>query len=180
MELDHHRAASIAGLREERTEEVGERADAFRAHLTSLSQREAVASSPAAKNPFVLKKLTQKHKDMAVLSLQGLSREKVGEYCGCTPEYVTMICKQPLVRAFIADIEAHLDLKLRGLYDKSIDAINAGLTSPKVSDKLAAAQLQLGTIGKLKAAPSDSNQTAEDVVAAMLIQGNNVQVNIKK
>ena len=180
MRLDGHAAASVAALREDRTEEVGERADAFRAHLTSLSMQETTPTIPAAKNPFVLKKLSQKHKDMITLSLQGLSREKVGEYCGCTPEYVTMICKQPLARAYLADIEAHLDLKLRGMYEKSINAIDSGLTSPKVSDKLAAAQLHLGTIGKLKAVATDSKETAEDVVTAMLIQGNNVQVNVKR
>lgn len=140
------------------------------------------ASSKSAvvlgKNPWVLKRLTQRHRDMVTLSLQGLSREKVGEYCGCTPEYVTMINKQPLARAYIAELESHMDLRLRGLYERSLDALQAGLTSPKISDKLAAAQIQLRAIGKTEPGPDDSKQTAEDVVSAMLIQGTNVQVNV--
>ena len=138
------------------------------------------APKPDTKNPFVLKKLSQKHKDMVMLSLQGLSREKVAEYCGCTPEYVTMINKQPLARAYIADLEGHLDLKLRGMYEKSIDAIKDGLNSPRVSDKLAAASLHLETIGKRTPRVDEGKESAEDVVSAMLISGNNVQVNIKK
>ena len=117
---------------------------------------------------------------MVTLSLQGLSREKVAEYCGCTPQYVTMINKQPLARALRADLEQHLDLRLRGLYERSLDALQEGLTSPKISDKLAAAQIQLRAIGKDVPGPDDSKQTAEDVVSAMLIQGNNVQVNINR
>lgn len=137
-------------------------------------------AATVAKNPWVLKRLSGKHKDMIVLSLQGLTRDKVAEYCGCTPEYVTMINKQPLARAYIADLEAHLDLRLRGLYEHSINAISDGLKSPKVSDRLAAASLHLETIGKRTPVSDDSVQTAEDVVGAMLIQGSNVQVNIRR
>lgn len=137
------------------------------------------ADVPApVKNPWILKKLTQVHKDAITLSMQGLSREKVAEFCGKTPAWVTLVCKQPLARAYIADLEAHADLRLRGLYEKSITAIDTALTSPKVSDRLAAAQLQLGTMGKLKPDLNEGKETAEDIVSAMLIQGNNVQVNI--
>ena len=180
MRLDNHSPASVALLRGEKTEEVQEAADAFRDHLTAISHRDTPTTPvPSGGNPFILKKLTQLHKDAAVLSLQGLSREKVAEFCGRTPEWVTLICKQPLVKAYIADIEAHLDMKLRGMYEKSIDAIGAGLNSSKVSDKLAAAQLHLGTIGKLKSNNVEGRESAEDVVAAMLIQGSNVQINMK-
>ncbi len=130
------------------------------------------------KNPWILKRLSQKHKDMITLSLQGLDREKVGEFCGCTPQYVTMVNRQPLARVFIAELESHLDLRLRGLYERSLDALQAGLTSPKIADKLAAAQIQLKAIGKAEPGPDSAKQTAEDVVSALLIQGSNVQINV--
>ena len=167
-------------MRDGLEEGVQERAGAFHEHLTTLSYQDNSAAPVREKNPFILKRITQRHKDMAVLSLQGLSRGKVAEFCGCTPEYITMINKQPLIRAYIADLEAHADLRLRGLYEKSISAIDAGLTSPKISDKLAAAQLQLSTIGKLKPSEDIGKETAEDVVSAMLIQGSNVQINVRK
>jgi hypothetical protein len=131
-------------------------------------------------SPWILKRLTQLHKDAITLSLQGLPREKVAEFCNRTPAWVTMVCKQPLARLFMKDLEQHLDLRLRGLYEKSINAIEAGLTGPRISDKLAAAQLHLTTIGKMKPPPDESKETAEDVVAAMLVQGTNVQVNINR
>lgn len=138
------------------------------------------SSAQVQKNPWILKRLSQKHKDMIALSLQGLDREKVGEYCGCTPQYVTMINRQPLAREYIADLESHMDLRLRGLYSRSLDALQAGLSSPRISDKLAAAQIQLRAIGKEVPGPDDSKQTAEDIVGAMLVQGTNVQVNINR
>jgi hypothetical protein len=140
--------------------------------------RELPSKQPGQKNPWVLKRLSQKHKDMVTLSLQGLDREKVAEFCGCTPQYVTMINKQPLARILIAELESHLDLRLRGMYVKSLNALDKALTSPKIADQLAAAQIQLKAIGKSEPGPDDSKQTAEDVVSAMLIQGSNVQVNI--
>lgn len=130
-----------------------------------------------AKNPWILKRLKQIHKDAAVLSMQGLSREKVAEFCGKTEAWVTLVCKQPLVQAYISELEAHADLRLRGMYEKSLDALDAGFASPKISDKLAAAGMQLRAIGKDVHDPSENKQTAEDVVSAMLIQATNVQVN---
>lgn len=145
------------------------------------SQGTTNATIPGGKNPWVLKHLKQIHKDAISLSLTGkLSREQVAEYCGKTPAWVTLILKQPLAREYIKELEDFLDLRLRGLYEKSVAAIDAGLSSPKVSDKLAAATLQLRTIGKLDPADSGAAQTAEDVVAAMLIQGDNVQVNFNR
>jgi hypothetical protein len=151
--------------------------------MRGLAELALVPSAPrlpvaaGTPNPWVLKRLTQRHKDMIVLSLQGLEREKVAEYCGCTPQYVTMINRQPLARAYIAELEQHLDLRLRGMYSKSLDAIDAGLKSPKISDKLAAAQIHLRALGKDVPGPDTSKQTAEDVVGAMLVQGTNVQIN---
>jgi len=143
----------------------------------SAPSRAAARIIPA--NAFILKRLTQKHKDMITLSLQGLSREKVGEYCGCTPQYVTMINKQPLARAYIADIEQHLDMRLRGMYEKSITTIeNVMVNGRKDTDRLAAAALQLDAIGKRKLDGDEGKETAEDVVAAMLVQGENVQINV--
>ena len=133
-----------------------------------------------ASNPFVLKRLSNKHKNMVALSRQGMSRDSVAEYCGCTPQYVTMILKQPLARAYIADLEVHLDTRLRGLYEKSVNVIADVLDNGKNADRLAAAQIQLEAIGKRKLDPSEGKQTAEDIVSAMLIQNSNVQVNISK
>jgi hypothetical protein len=183
MKLAKHSPAAIAEMRDDLSPDVQETAERFSTHLTIVPESEvrSTASSlplPPARNPFLLKKLTQKHKDMVVLSLQGLSRDKVAEVCGCTPEYVTMIARQPLAKAYIAELEEHMDLRLRGLYEKSIDAIQAGLASPKVSDKLAAAQIQMAAVGKSELPAGKDNQTAEDVVGAMLIQAGSVQVNI--
>ena len=180
MLLSKHRPAAVAEMRDDLSPDVQETADRFAGHLTIVqpeSPATALPSSPKA-NPFILKKLTQKHKDMVVLSLQGLSRDKVAEVCGCTPEYVTMINKQPLARAYIADLEEHLDLRLRGMYERSLDAIKDGLTSPKISDRLAAAQIQMAATGKSELSSGKDSQTAEDVVGAMLIQAGSVQVNI--
>lgn len=140
---------------------------------------EQAPTTGGGKPPIILKKLSNKHKEMISLALQGKPREYIGQACKCRPEYVTFIMRQPLARAYIAEIEEHLDSRLRGMYNKSLDAIEDGLGAGRVSDRLAAAKLQLTAIGKVKPDKENDRESAEDVVGAMLqVAAGNVTINV--
>lgn len=131
---------------------------------------------------WVLKKLSQKHKHIIALHLQGVSRFDIGSVCGCTPEYVSMVVKQPLAQEYLRQVEAHMDEQLRVAGIRGTEVLLEKLDSTDEEIQLKAARLALESQGKLK--PSDSKQkSAEDVVASLLahattvIVGTNVQVN---
>ena len=132
-----------------------------------------------------MKKLSQKHKSIIALHAQGVSRIDISDVCGCTPEFVSMVVAQPLAKQYLRELELYMDSRLQTLYGKSIDVIQDGLDGSATDTQLKAARLQLEVTGKLKG-DRDENQTAEDVVAALLKAatggviaiGNNVQVNM--
>jgi len=131
-----------------------------------------------------LKKLSQKHKNMIALHCQNMKREDIGEIVGCTPEYVSMILAQPLAKEYLREVELYLDQRLQGLYNKTVDVIEAGLDGAATDAQLKAARLQMEATGKLKGDKAE-NQSAEDVVTALLkaaasgtvVIGQNVQIN---
>ena len=135
-----------------------------------------------------MKTLTQKHKSIVGLHAQGVSRADIGAVCGCTPEFVSMVVATAPAKAYLRELEIYMDSRLQTLYGSSIDVIQAGLNNQATDTQLKAARLQLEVTGKLKQ-DRDENQTAEDVVAALLKHaasggvvaiGNNVQVNVDK
>lgn len=139
---------------------------------------------PVQKEGWQLKKLSQKHKNIIALHVQGVSRVDIGTFCGCTPEYVSMILQQPLAKEYLRDVEKYLDARMQSLYGQTVDVIQKGLAGVATDTQLKAARLQMEATGKLKQ-DKDSAQTAEDVVSALLKAaggvvaiGNNVQVNV--
>lgn len=131
-----------------------------------------------------LKKLSQKHKNIIALHAQAVSRDDISQAVGCTPEYVSMVVAQPLAREYLKQLNEYMDSRLQAMYGKSVDVIHKGLEGDATDTQLKAARLQLELTGKLKNDKAD-NQTAEDVVAALLKHaaggviaiGQNVQVN---
>lgn len=113
------------------------------------------------------KKLTEKHKNIIALHTQSMKRQEIAEYCGCTPEYVSMVVATDLAQAYMRDLEKYLDHRVKALYDKSVDVIHDGLNGIATDTQLKAARLQLEMTGKLKEGTTET-QTAEDVVAALL------------
>lgn len=90
-----------------------------------------------------LKKLKPKHKDICSLIAQGVGRGDIAKVCGITPEYVTMLSRQPLCIAFIKDLNEFAGLQLEAMFSKTVEAISDGLDSGNTKDKLQAARLQL-------------------------------------
>lgn len=144
-------------------------------HPRGRGRPPGVRNGEGTTEQIVLQKLTTKHKQIISLALQGESRDVVAEACGCTPQYVSFLLRQPLAKQWIEEVNAYLDVKLVGMYTKSLDAIDRGLDSKDRRVALEAAKLQMTATGK--AQPSkDAQRTAEDVVMNILNVGGTVRV----
>jgi hypothetical protein len=45
-----------------------------------------------------MKELKPKHKQVCAMLAQGIDRRTISNVVGCTPEYITMLSKQPLMK----------------------------------------------------------------------------------
>ena len=134
-----------------------------------------------SKKEWVLKKLSQKHKNIIALHAQAASREDIGNIVGCTPEYVSMVVAQPLAQEYLKGVNKYQDQRLEAMYGKTVDTIFKGMDGKATDAQLKAARLHLEATGRLKG-KDDDKQSAEDVVAALLKHASvvaigNVQIN---
>lgn len=106
--------------------------------------REVGAAEPqVGGGSWELKELKPLHKNVASLLAQGARRAEIAQLCDITPEYVTMLSKQPLVQAYIAEICAAAGIRMEALFDKVVDVTAEILQSGSEGGKLKAARLQL-------------------------------------
>lgn len=98
--------------------------------------------------PFQLKNLSPKHKQVAALLAQGLGRGKISELVKITPEYVTMLSKQPLFMAYVKEMTQFTDVRLQALFEKGVDVVADLMITGTEDTKLRAAQTVLKAVGK--------------------------------
>ena len=134
----------------------------------------------ASKPAWVLKKLTARHKRICALKMSGLAREDIATTCQCTPEYISMLMKQPLIVEYMGGLMKDVDDDLKHLTGQAVDTVRTMMGSGDDKVALSAAQTVLKANGKL-GGKSDEGEgaTAEDVVAKLFaIHSSNVQINI--
>lgn len=108
-----------------------------------IPEDEATLFSGSAGVGWQMKKLTPRHRNIAALMAQGASRLETSKICGVTPQYVTMLAQQPLIKAEIARICEAAGTRLEALTEKVVDTIAETLSSGTEGGKLKAARLQL-------------------------------------
>lgn len=110
---------------------------------------------------WLLKELSPKHKQVCSMLAQGIQRQTIAHVCGFTPEYISMLARQPLVKQYIADICATADIQLEAMYAQSVEAIGEALVGGNHKEKLQAARLQMEATRRIGAnsglTPSDVN-----------------------
>jgi hypothetical protein len=92
---------------------------------------------------WVLKKLQVWHKQLCSLIAQGLSMKEIAGIMDCTPNYVSMLARQPLIIEEVRNIAAFADLQLEAQYVKSVQAISDVLETGNNKEKIMAARTQL-------------------------------------
>jgi hypothetical protein len=131
---------------------------------------EGIEDAPAANEMvddggvYQLKELKPKHKNILSLVAQGVGRSQVAAVCDITPEYVSMLCRMPICKQYIAGLNEVVDVQLEGMYGKSVAAINDALDNGSIGDKLKGARLQLEAtkrIGRPADIPPQSASTEE-------------------
>lgn len=97
---------------------------------------------------FSLKRLSPKHKQVAALLAQGLGRGEISKLVDITPEYVTMLSKQPLFISYVKEMTAFTEVRLQALFEKSVDVVAQLMQTGTEDTKLRSAQTVLKAVGK--------------------------------
>jgi hypothetical protein len=98
---------------------------------------------------YQLKELKPKHRNILSLVAQGVSRGQIASICDITPEYVSMLCKMPICKQYIAGLNEVVALQLEGMFGKSVEAISDALDNGSVEERLKGARLQLEATKRL-------------------------------
>lgn len=107
-----------------------------------------------------LKKFTQRHKDICALIAQGLKRKQIADICGVTPEYVTMLARQPKCIQFIQEMNQYAAVQLDAMFVKTVDVINDAMDNGSTEERLRAARLQLEVTKRIGRPDPSAGQVA--------------------
>jgi hypothetical protein len=90
-----------------------------------------------------MKKLSPKHQQVAALVAQGMKFVDIAALVDYTPQYITMLVAQPLMRSYIAEKCAIAGTRLEALFAQSVEVIADTMKNGSEGGKLKAARLQL-------------------------------------
>lgn len=98
----------------------------------------------AEANPrWEMKKLTQRHKQIASLLAQGEKNVVIADLMKVTPQYVSMLTRQPMMRAYIAEMCEAVGVRFESLFAQAVEVIADTMKNGSEAGKLKAARLQL-------------------------------------
>lgn len=106
-----------------------------------------------------LKALKPMHQTVASLFAQGKKNVEIAQIVGITPEYVSMLIRQPIVKAYIAEMCEIVGTRMEALFHKSVDVIAQTLESGTEAGKLKAARLQMEATGRVGGRDNRSDLT---------------------
>lgn len=110
-------------------------------HYVSLP--EGTPEDEIRSGKWELKELKPLHKTVASLFAQGKKNVDIARLCDCTPQYVSMLLRQPLVKAYISEMCEVVGTRLEALFEQSVEVISEAMTNGTTGEKLKAARLQL-------------------------------------
>ncbi len=111
--------------------------------ISTLPIGESSEPDDSAAEGWQLKELKPKHKQICSMLAQGIRRDTIAAACGCTPTYVTMLAKQPIIKTYIQEMCQAAGLQLDAMFVQSVEAIGEVLTNGNPKERIQAARLQL-------------------------------------
>lgn len=99
--------------------------------------------SPNLSDKWELKELKPRHRQVAALASQGKRNTEIATIVGITPEYVSMLLRQPLVKQYVSALCDIADTQIEALYPKVVETIADVLECGSEKGRLQAARLQL-------------------------------------
>lgn len=109
----------------------------------------AEESLAAESHGWQMKKVMPWHKQMCALIAQGVPRQTIAQICDCTPEYVSMLANQPLIKQYIQEMNSIFDAQLAMQYGKVVTAIDETLENGNSKEKMQAARLHSELTGRI-------------------------------
>lgn len=135
-------ASSLVVPQEQAIEELND------AQLGAAYQGEELPSN------WELQKLSPKHMQVAALVAQGMKFVDVSALVNYTPQYISMLMRQPLMKAYVQKMSEAAGTRLEALFEKSVEVIADTLENGSEKGKLSAARLQLEATKRLGRADS--------------------------
>jgi hypothetical protein len=117
-----------------------------------LEEQDAAYAQPK----WELKELKPWHKNLASMVAQGIDRQTVAVCMDCTPEYVSMLARQPKVIEYMRALSDYANLQLESYYEKSVTAIGEVLVNGNAKEKIQAARLQMEATKRIGPRTSDT------------------------
>lgn len=114
------------------------------------------------KQGWMMKSLKPRHKQIASLLAQGAKRQEIAAAMGVTPEYVTMLQKQPLMQGYIKEMCEVVGVRFEALFGQAVEVISDVMKNGNDSNRLKAARLQMEGTGRIG---SRTRQPSEDTNA---------------
>lgn len=111
-----------------------------------------------------MKELKPMHKQLCSMLAQGIDRETIASVLEITPQYVSMLSKQPLVQSYIREMCQFANLQLEAQFVKSVEVIGDVLANGNDKDRLQAARLNAELthrIGSGSGLPGEVTDTTE-------------------
>ena len=85
-----------------------------------------------------LKRLSQRHKLIIGMHLNGESHKEIAKVVGCSETTVSVVVRDPLAQEVIEFYHEGVEAELKALFPKVVDAVRKGLEDNSIKTKLAA------------------------------------------
>lgn len=110
-----------------------------------------------------LKELKPWHKNLASMVAQGIDRQTVAACMDCTPEYVSMLARQPKIIEYMRAISDYANLQLESQFEKAVVAIGDTLANGNHKEKMQAARLQMEATKRIGARGGEVGKSEDTV-----------------
>ena len=90
-----------------------------------------------------MKKLLPWHKQLCSMLAQGIDRQTIAQVFQKTPEYISMLSAQDLIRTEVNEMRRFAEFQLEAQFVKSVSVIGEVLENGSAKEKIQAARLQL-------------------------------------
>jgi hypothetical protein len=123
----------------------------------------------ATKPGWVLKTMQPWHENLCKMLVQGIPRGTIAEILDCTPNYVSMLSRQPVIRAYMKEWSDFAGIVLDAQFMKVVETIGDTLDNGNHKEKMEAARLhsqltgRIGSGGQPATADTDLNSKLVDL-----------------
>lgn len=101
----------------------------------------AMVQEQESPGKWEMKKLTPMHEQLCSMLAQGIDRQTIAKVLDITPEYVSMLAKQPLVQAYIKEMCQFASLQLEAQFVEGVKVIGDVMANGADKERLQAVRL---------------------------------------